>query len=766
MSGVTRQPNARPGIGITGRRGISIEDHHMPGTIDRHQVSISGRTFDYQRPWDGQRLELNPAAPYLAFDTETEIVDLDRHVPRMALASYCDGRRRGLIHPDQVGAFILAHAEARYICHKASFDFWVIDHHLLHRDEGEARRIWWDICHQGRLRCSMLLDMLIRLGEGRIEKIRSSDKDYILPRSLAVVAAEYTSLRITKDDPYRECYGEIIGKNWDDEVEEGFFEYAIKDPIVTYRSYLAMMDVAERIMRQHGYDPTASFEGRHSIRPDALKQFGLLAESIQVQAEVVLSDLTRRGMDLDAGAVERLFSDFGHRLEAIYARMQREYPGLICLDRKGNIKRSKKTGAPSINETYLGELLVQAARQVEVERGVTIAVPRTPTGKISKAAKAWVRHAGEHPLFQLWAEREQIGKKSEFFAGLRGGRVHPRYNVMVRTGRTSCSVPNVQNLPRKGGLRELFIPAPGHLLLAVDYSFIELRTLAAVCEARYGFSRLADTIRAGIDPHCYAAALLLGRTLEVFMALAEVEDEVVEDGVVKRVKGYWFKRHRQNAKAINFGVPGGQRAQSLVEYARNTYGVVLTLEQAEAFRTRLIEGIYPELALFLADDTMTILARSLKAGEEECWEAFGRGDERNDRVVRGVENLVGGRTAKFDGTPYNEGWVRRTWESLQDLNRNGDPRLVELLETRQAGGIARAALPPRRRHPHRPRPRQGQPQRVAKYPVPVTGGRRGEARPLGVAPPRDRAARVHPRRDPVPAAGSRRPRGPGRRRGI
>ena len=62
---------------------------------------------------------------------------------------------------------------------------------------------------------------------------------------------------------------------------------------------------------------------------------------------------------------------------------------------------------------------------------------------------------------------------------------------LVRTGRTSCADPNIQNLPRSGGFREAFVPASEHVYLIIDYSFIELRTLAAVCEARYGRSTLA-----------------------------------------------------------------------------------------------------------------------------------------------------------------------------------------------------------------------------------------------------------------------------------
>ena len=73
--------------------------------------------------------------------------------------------------------------------------------------------------------------------------------------------------------------------------------------------------------------------------------------------------------------------------------------------------------------------------------------------------------------------------------------VRPRYTVIVRNGRATCGNPPIQQTPRSGGYRELFKASPGHLLLAVDYDFIELCTLGAVCEARYGTSVLANVIR-------------------------------------------------------------------------------------------------------------------------------------------------------------------------------------------------------------------------------------------------------------------------------
>ncbi|QDV37433.1 DNA polymerase [Tautonia plasticadhaerens] len=645
-------------------------------------VTIGERTFPCERPWDARPLELRPRCPYIAFDTETTVVDLRREVPQLVLASFCSGRRQGLLHPDQIGPFILAHREARLIAHNAAFDFWVVDRHLRERAEEEALRSWWNLCDRGRLHCSMTLDMLIRLAEGRPGK---GGGDRIEPRNLAEVAAEVTSLRITKEDTARTSFGEILGANWEG-IDQRFLDYAVRDAIVTYPTYLSLSATAERLMRGHGYAPDDPGDERSSIRPDAVRSFGLLSEAVQVKGAIALAAITRNGIDLDAGRVARLEAEYRGQLDTLHEQLARDYPGLFHADREGRPRIGGKMGLPSVNQKGLREHLIRAARQAESARGRAIEIPLTDRGKqVSTAAAAWAEHAEDHPLFATWAHREQLRKMLEFFGRLGAGRVHPRYDVLKRTGRTSCSDPNVQNLPRKGGVRELFLAGPGRLLLMSDYAAVELRTLAATCLARYGSSRLAETIRAGIDPHCYTAAMLLGLPLERFMALADADDEVELDGRRQVVRGHHFRRHRQDAKAVNFGVPGGLGARGLVDYARASYGVELTVEQAEAFRSRLIREVYPELERYLADETMAALARNLGTREEECWEALDRGGRREPSLLRGVENLVKGRTQKRDGTPYNERWVSDVWETLADLDRGGDPGLSRLLADRQAG---------------------------------------------------------------------------------
>src|SRR5262245_35716296 len=113
-------------------------------------VTLSGREFPYVRRWSGQRLL--PADGYLSFDTETEVVDLKRQIPRLALASASAGEQDScLIHPDDVGRFILAHRGLHWICHHAAFDFWAVEQHLGGRGEEEARKAWWQIAEQNRL---------------------------------------------------------------------------------------------------------------------------------------------------------------------------------------------------------------------------------------------------------------------------------------------------------------------------------------------------------------------------------------------------------------------------------------------------------------------------------------------------------------------------------------------------------------------------------------------------------------------------------------
>ena len=154
----------------------------------------------------------------------------------------------------------------------------------------------------------------------------------------------------------------------------------------------------------------------------------------------------------------------------------------------------------------------------------------------------------------------------------------------------------------------------------------------------------------------------------------------------------------------------------------------LTLEEAEAFRTRLIREVYPELddrAGYLADDGLRWLARGLGVPESAAWERFDPDGGRSPLVARGIANVLAGRS---EASPeYQES----IWEGLWHLVESApavDPELVGRiaeqrggpdLEARLCRGRA-AVLTGRRRG-------RGRLRRRAEHAVPGPGGRRGQA---------------------------------------
>jgi hypothetical protein len=171
--------------------------------------------------------------------------------------------------------------------------------------------------------------------------------------------------------------------------------------------------------------------------------------------------------------------------------------------------------------------------------------------------------------------------------------------------------------------------------------------------------------------------MILGVALGEFMGWKGSEAEAEINGVRQPLKRH-FKDARQLAKPINFGVPGGLSPRTLVGHARDKYGVPMTLEQAEAFHRKLTREIYPELAAYLEDNSMALLARSLGVPETICWDAFSRDGSRSPATPRSIRKIVAGNAFKADGTPYDEGYRRRVWETLNSLCRNEE--LMPLLE--------------------------------------------------------------------------------------
>jgi DNA adenine methylase len=611
------------------------------------EVVISGTTYRYRTRWDGTPL----ACPtgFLCIDTETDArLPLDGpEVQPLALASASDGTAHALVHPDDLGAFVLAHRGVRWVAHNAAFDFWVAEHHLRRRGEQEALTAWWAAAEDGRLHDSMILDGLLRLAR---------DDSFPRPRDLGVLAEQYAGLAIDKSDPYRMRYGELIGKDWTT-AEEGFFSYAIKDSIATIKTYLALREQALDLADAHA-------RVDKDVLPDGRDQFGLLTETVQVRKAIALAAITRNGMCIDRGRLAVGEADLRRRLAEAVAEVVGLCPNLYTVRPDGTLETTP-TGGPSRSNTALAEQLEQVVAELAAE-GIEVSISLTPKTRKPRASReVWQEYQDLHPFLRPWLVVEHLTKELQFYGHLHEDKVHPKYTTLVRTGRSAASSPNVQQIPKKSDLRTAFVASPGYLLLEIDYRFIELATLAAVCTRRYGKSALGDVIKAGTDPHAFTASMVLGMSLEDFLAWKNDPDR--KDA---------YSENRQAAKAIGFGVPGGLGVKSLVAYAKNTYKATLTEDEAREKREQLL-AIYPELQDYLAEDGASILARNLKADPAAVrarWDSL-----FHLTCVRKV--LRDPTPMKEDGAPYKSGFVERIWNTIAALNQ--DPDLADDLANKR-----------------------------------------------------------------------------------
>ena len=180
----------------------------------------------------------------------------------------------------------------------------------------------------------------------------------------------------------------------------------------------------------------------------------------------------------------------------------------------------------------------------------------------------------DHPLAEAMREyrsaAKRVGTYGRSWLDKHGGgdEVMCRWNQLgAESGRMSAAAPNLQQVPRGADYRKCFVARPGAVLVKADYSQIELRIAAKVADE----PAMIVAYRRGDDLHALTAASVLGKPLDAVT-----------------------KADRQLAKAVNFGLLFGMGWRGLRDYAKANYGVVLTDDEAQAYRAAFFRA-YPEL---------------------------------------------------------------------------------------------------------------------------------------------------------------------------
>ncbi len=364
--------------------------------------------------------------------------------------------------------------------------------------------------------------------DGNVAKVAQNAKyDMLVLRKLGIVVSGLTFDTMIASfllDPLRRSHSL-------DFLAKSFFDHdmiPISDLIGKGKDQLSMDQVETRVVSEYACeDADYTWRLKESFGSQV---YGSPFESLFRETEIplveVLAEMEHNGVKIDVAMLKRLGDEMGNRLLELTRDVHQ------AAGHSFNLDSPKQLGAVLFDE--LGFAVVR----------------KTKTGRSTDAETLEaLAEQTDHPIPRLLLEYRELSKlKGTYVDTLptmisrRTGRIHASFHQTgAVTGRLSSSDPNLQNIPIRTDMgkriRRAFVACDeDHMLVAADYSQIELRLLAH-------FSRdesLMDAFRRGLDIHRAVAA--------------EVNGVPPEDVTPSQ---------RSAAKAVNFGIIYGQTAFGL-----------------------------------------------------------------------------------------------------------------------------------------------------------------------------------------------------------
>ncbi|GIT83970.1 DNA polymerase I [Acinetobacter seohaensis] len=300
---------------------------------------------------------------------------------------------------------------------------------------------------------------------------------------------------------YEQIAGKGVKQKTFNQIEiETAAHYSAEDAHVTYRLY----EVLSAKLQKH---------------PELVN----ILHNIEMPVARVLTSMEENGIQLDLKFLDQLGVDFSQTMQDLENQI------VELAGENFNVSSPKQVG-----EILFDKLGLKVGK-------------KTATGQYSTSES--VLEKIEHPISSLILDYRGLSKlKSTYTDGLLKQanndthRVHTSYHqALTATGRLSSTDPNLQNIPIRTEIgrqiRKAFVAPEGRVLLAADYSQIELRLMAHFSQD----DALLDAFNHGQDVHRRTAAEVLGIALE----------DVTSD-------------QRRQAKAVNFGLLYGMSEFGLI----------------------------------------------------------------------------------------------------------------------------------------------------------------------------------------------------------
>lgn len=601
----------------------------------------------------------------IAADTETTLIDDSNPwmTPTLVLMQAFDGSRGVFVAPENVPAFMAAHPVAYFAFHNAPFDLNVIQR--THERAEIPYDIYTLVDNRQVIDTKILYQLLVLGSDGHAATGKGQS-------TLAKCVAKCLGIELPKDSLDED--GDDIRKGFNKylripigEIAADVLTYAAKDVLATHALLMDLMRRLEQLRdaapRCFGY-----VDGIHLA--DCWQEYGPLTHDTQLRGAIVCEEMRANGIHIDQARREEKL----HNLDTILEEHGRALMAAgIPITGGGAMKAIQR------------RLEKIAAENPHVELALT------PGGKFSTKAEDLAEVAGydEEGVLLKYVERKAAEKLRNTYIEKMGGRLHPRFGILMRTGRTNCTGDlALQTIPKELNatdatmtVRKCIVASPGHEFVMADFSQIELVVLAFAWKYQFGFgTRLHDVINSGQDVHRIIAGTVL-----------RIDSKDVTD------------EQRKAAKAISFGAPGRMGQLTLQKLAKNNYGKDLSIDEVEA-ALAAYHTAFPELTTFLDHhpergdvDVGMELARYLRLTPRAVDEGTGRrhhdrpGSDEPDGMFGGMLLKVLGRAspASRRGKPYDPETVSYLWGAARKLadiitgNEKKRARLVDQLRRRQ-----------------------------------------------------------------------------------
>jgi DNA polymerase-1 len=357
--------------------------------------------------------------------------------------------------------------------------------------------------------------------------------------------------------------------------EFGYEKISIESLIGKGKQQISMADVPLQNVSPYACED-ADFSWRLYERfADRLKEHALLGlcDRIEFPLIPVLARMERHGVTVDVPFLKKLSKSLHVQLDVLEKKIY------------GHAGSTFNINSP-----------IQLKKVLFEDLGLS--GPKLKRGKtgISTAASELEKMRGLHPIVDCILEYRERTKLANTYVDVlptlvdsKTGRVHTSFNqTIAATGRLSSSTPNFQNIPIREALgreiRKSIVSRKGNVLLAADYSQLELRIVASFAKD----NAMLEVFQHGGDIHSQTAAAVHG------IDISDVTPDM-----------------RRAAKEVNFGIIYGMGAHGL------SVSTGMRVEEARDFIERYF-AVYPGIAAYMEQT----LANARKDGYVETF--FGR----------------------------------------------------------------------------------------------------------------------------------------------